>query len=289
MFKITQNPYAPPSKFRYRLSRFLLSRLFFVLSRFVLPIAIVVGIGYSILTSSSFLVFVGKTKTSVYESYANLPFFIVDEIVFENTTDLGEEEIRALIDFEEGKSIVKINRDELLENLLAVDAVGGAQIRYNYAGKMNVVVEPRTPVLLYFDGNDFSTIDHTGHRVHRLAQRSDRQDLFVIAGVGAGEQVAEAQEIFKVLTPLNERIRGLQRIGERRWDVVLTNNSVISLPAENPLGALKQVLREQILADVVNRDFEIYDLRNPEQPILRLNSSAQEELRRLREGSDQSA
>jgi cell division protein FtsQ len=54
--------------------------------------------------------------------------------------------------------------------------------------------------------------------------------------------VAEALALFAAAGPLGDRVRGLVRVGERRWDVVLDRDQRILLPETGAVQALEQVL-----------------------------------------------
>ena len=286
MFALRQNkPYAPPSRWSYRLSRFMLSRIWWVMSRLVLPVLLIGFICYQIYTSNSVREMVSNTNRALFESYAYLPLFVIDEIQFENATKLREEEVRSMIDVELGQSIFEIDRAELLENLSNLDAVGKARVNYAYTGLLTIVLEPRVPVMILLENGQYSTIDDVGHRVERLNARQDRANLFVITGMGAEKAVPEAKMLIDALAPIGSRIRGLKRVGERRWDIVLANDAVIKLPAKNPILAVQTLFKRHIESDLLNRNFDVYDLRDPSRPILTLSPSVREQIRSFNEST----
>ena len=123
-------------------------------------------------------------------------------------------------------------------------------------------------------------LDKTGRRVAMILSRKDRPDLPLIAGQGADDAVPEAMELLAVLEPqLGARLRGLVRMGERRWDVVLDRDQRILLPEHDPLAALNQLMamdqRERLLA----RDILTVDLRLAARPTIRLTPRALAQLR----------
>jgi len=77
-------------------------------------------------------------------------------------------------------------------------------------------------------------------------------------------------------------VRGLVRVGERRWDVVLDRGQTIMLPEAGAVTALRQVIALHDTQDVLNRDVIIVDMRDVARPVLRLSDTAIAELRRLR-------
>ncbi len=80
--------------------------------------------------------------------------------------------------------------------------------------------------------------------------------------------------------PVVDRVRGLVRVSDRRWDLVLDRDQRILLPAHEPVRALERLLALDKAEDLLNRDILSVDLRNPHRSTLRLAPNALRELRR---------
>ncbi len=103
-----------------------------------------------------------------------------------------------------------------------------------------------------------------------------------LAGEGADRAVPEALALMRAAKPLEGRLRGLVRMGERRWDVVLDRGQRILLPEKNPIDALEQVIAVHQAQELLERDLAAVDMRNVTRPTLRMEPQAVEELRRIR-------
>jgi cell division protein FtsQ len=112
-----------------------------------------------------------------------------------------------------------------------------------------------------------------------LAERADRADLPLIAGVGAATSIPEARALLQAASPLANRLRGLVRMGDRRWDLVLDRNQRVLLPAEGAVGALQTLLARDAAENLLARDLIAVDLRDPKRPVLRLAPAALDALR----------
>ena len=64
----------------------------------------------------------------------------------------------------------------------------------------------------------------------------------LIAGEGAEHHVQEALRLFSAAAPLADRVIGLVRVGERRWDLVLDREQRIKLPEQGAVEALDRVV-----------------------------------------------
>ena len=117
-------------------------------------------------------------------------------------------------------------------------------------------------------------LDATGHRVAPLASRAERPDLPLVVGHGAGAAVDEALALIEAAGPVAERLRGLVRVGQRRWDVALDRDQRILLPETDPVTALRKVVALNQAQDLLARDLTAIDFRNPDRPVLRLTQAA---------------
>ncbi|MEC3861953.1 cell division protein FtsQ/DivIB [Mesobacterium sp. TK19101] len=94
--------------------------------------------------------------------------------------------------------------------------------------------------------------------------------------------VPEALALIEAAHPLRDRLRGLVRVGARRWDVVLDRDQRILLPDENPVQALERVIALDQALDMLSRDLVAVDLRLPHRPTLRMTDFAQQEMWRIK-------
>ena len=110
-----------------------------------------------------------------------------------------------------------------------------------------------------------------------------------MAGAGAELNVSEAQELFAAARPLKAQLRGLVRVGERRWDMVLRDGQRILLPEVGAVQALERVIAINQAQDLLARDLAVVDMRLPERPTLRIAERSVEEwwrIRRLQVGKE---
>ncbi|MEO0676433.1 MAG: cell division protein FtsQ/DivIB [Pseudomonadota bacterium] len=160
--------------------------------------------------------------------------------------------------------------------------VKDATARVRAGGVLELAVIERVPALVWRHADGLSLLDIDGVTVGQVAARSERADLPLVAGQGANAAVEEAIALLRAGAPITSRIRGLRRMGERRWDVVLDRGQVIQLPETDALRALERVILLDQAQDLLARDITHVDLRNPRRPTLRLAQISLEELREIR-------
>jgi cell division protein FtsQ len=116
-----------------------------------------------------------------------------------------------------------------------------------------------------------------------LLARLERPDLPLLVGRGAGAAVPEALALIGAAGPIAERIRGLVRVGERRWDLVVEPDIRLMLPEVEPVAALEQIVALHQAQALLDRDIAAVDLRNPARATLRLNRPAAESFRQIKQ------
>ena len=195
--------------------------------------------------------------------------------------DLAEA-IRGKIGLKLPLSSFDIDLDAARARVESLDAVAAAVVRVRAGGILHVEITERVPVIVWRKGDGLELLDATGHRVAGLADRSDRPDLPLIAGVGAEQAADEALAIYAASAPILTRVRGLVRMGERRWDILLDRDQRILLPADNPVQAVERLIALDEVQDLMARDILTVDLRNAHRPVLRLSPFALEMLRQGR-------
>ena len=282
MFAIARYNDPSPSRLRYRFERLWLKRSVRQVFRFWLPIA---AVGFSLwVTSNDPLVrsFVQTKWSEGYELVAARPELQVTNIVFPDVSDDLQQQILTVTGLEMPISALNLDVLSVKSAIESLDAVKSAEVRVLSDGTLEILTVERTPVIVWRDGETLRLLDANGHRVADIARRNARRDLPLIVGLGAELAVAEAGSLVEVAAPIVDRLRGLVRVGERRWDMVLDRGQTIMLPEYGAVTALRRVIALHQAEDLLSRDVTVIDMRNGARPVLRLSADAITELRRLR-------
>ena len=268
-----------PSRWAYRMQRLWLTPVFRVLFRVGLP-AFVLALAVGIFLSDAgrrdgFAAMFDDLKVG----FQQRPEFRVTFISVEGAAPELADAVRARLGIKLPVSSFDLDLDAAREQAEALDAVAAAELRVRSGGILQVLVTERVPVLVWRTATGLTMIDATGNRVADLAARGDRPDLPLIVGEGADLAAPEALAVLEAAAPLMPRLRGLVRMGARRWDIVLDRDQRIELPEENPVAAMERLLAIDQAEDILARDIVAVDLRNEQRPVLRLAPSALEALR----------
>jgi len=269
-----------PSKWAYRLHRMLLRPWVRLFLRTGLPTLIVVGAATAWISHEPNRTELIAQLTHLRAEFEARPEFRVSLARVEGASPELAEAVRARLALPLPMSSFDIDLDAARARVEELDAVLRADLRVRAGGVLQVIVTERVPVAVWRTEDRLTLIDDSGHRVAGLVARSDRPDLPLVAGEGAERAMPEALDLFDAAGPLTSRVRGLVRIGERRWDLVLDRDQRVLLPPRNPVQALERLLALDHAQDLMNRDILTVDLRSDHRPTLRLTPNALAEARR---------
>lgn len=270
-----------PSRLAYRLQRLWLTPFVRALTRIGLPVfAVVLGLGIWLGDEGRRADLVA-TYEDIKLSIQNRPEFMVGLLKIEGASPEVDAAIRAMMPVQLPASSFAIDLDAFRAMIRRLDAVADVGLMIRPGGVLEAAVTERVPAILWRAPTGLEMLDATGHRVATLIAREARPDLALIAGVGADRAVPEALAVLAAAAPILPRARGLVRVGERRWDLVLERDQRILLPEQNPVRAIERVLALDAAEDILDRDFTHLDMRNETRPTIRLSATALEEFRRI--------
>jgi len=272
-----------PSRLRYRLQRWMLTPGIRFALRFGLPCAIAFGGASYYLSDEArrdeIILYLSDIRASIQER----PEFMVNLMAIDGAGTNLSEDIREVVPLDFPVSSFDLDLEEIRTVIAGLDPVKTASVRIRPGGILQVDVSERLPVLLWRSRDGVSMLDGTGAHIDVLPSRMARPDLPIIAGDGANAHVGEAMALFAAARPLGERLRGLVRMGERRWDVVLDRDQRILLPEDKPVRALERVIALNEAQEMLERDVAVVDMRLSARPTLRMSSDAVKDWWRIRQ------
>ncbi|WP_415184771.1 cell division protein FtsQ/DivIB [Phaeovulum sp.] len=270
-----------PSRMAYRMQRLWLTPLFRALTRIGVPVFIVVlAVGLWLGDEGRRADIIAKYD-DVKRQIQERPEFMVNLLKIEGASPEVDSAIRTMMPVRLPASSFALDLEELRDMIARLDAVADVALVIRPGGVLEAKVTEREPVILWRRAAAVEMLDADGHRVATLINRETRPDLPLIAGKGAQLQVPEALDLLAAAGPILTRARGLVRVGERRWDLVLDRDQRIMLPEKNPVRALERVIAIDQAEDILSRDFTHLDMRNEHRPTIRLSAPALEEFRRM--------
>lgn len=266
-----------PSRWSYRYQRLMLTPLFRKMLFVGLPLGISLGLAAAYLAQPERREAIAQAYTDMREQIETRPEFMVNLLAVEGASTEIEEDIREIFPYDLPASSFDIDLEAVREIIVGLPAVADANVRVRQGGVMVAEVSEREPVVIWRSRDGLGLVDAEGILVSEIDHRAARADLPVIAGEGADRVVPQALALFQAARPLGHRLRGLVRMGERRWDVVLDGGQRILLPEVGAVRALERVIVLDDVQDMLSRDLVAVDMRLAARPTIRMNTHATED------------
>jgi len=263
-----------PSRWAYRMHRLMLTPAFRFFLRAGLPFACMFLAVTVYLSDKNRRELLLEGAADVRRQIEQRPEFMVTLMAIDGASDVVATELRETLPVTFPVSSFDLDLDEIRGHAVSLDAVAVASVRVRSGGVLQLDIEERIPAIVWRGRSGLDLLDDEGHLVAPLARRADRPDLPLLAGEGAAEVVPNALALLEVATLIKPRIRGLLRVGERRWDVVLDRDQRILLPETDAITALERVIAMDEVRDIFDRDVMVIDMRNPSRPTLRMMPDA---------------
>jgi len=272
-----------PSRLKYRLQRWMLTPGIRLGLRIGLPVCVVVAASSAFLANDqrrdALNVFVADLRASIQER----PEFMVNLMAIDGAGLSVSEDIREVVPIDFPISSFDLDVAQIRDVITGLDPVKSASVRIRPGGILQVDVQEREPVMVWRSREGLALLDDTGTHVAELGRRDMRADLPLIAGAGADQYVEQARRLFAAARPLGKRLRGLERIGERRWDVVLDRDQRIKLPSQQPVQALERVIAVSEVQELLDRDVAVVDMRLSARATIRMSENAVQDWWRIRQ------
>ncbi len=272
-----------PSRLSYRMQRWMLTPGIRLMLRVGMPFVIIFAVASAFLADErrrdALNQFVMEMRASIEER----PEFMVNLMAIDGAGLSLAQDIREVVPLDFPISSFDLDLVQIREVITGLDPVKSASVRIRPGGVLQVDVTERKPVVVWRTRDGLEMLDENGAHVDDIASRAAQADLPLIAGEGADQVVGEALTLIRAAHPLGARLRGLVRMGNRRWDVVLDRDQRIQLPPDNPVRALERVIILGQGSDLLERDVAVVDMRIAERPTLRMNNAAVTEWWRIRQ------
>jgi cell division protein FtsQ len=263
-----------PTVLSYRYQRLMLTPLYRLAFRLGLPAAFAAAIAGAWYSAPANRAWLSAEVAALREAVEQRPEFRVNGLQITGADTALRMAIEDLVTLSFPVSSWDIDLDALHGLVAELSAVAQATVRVRPRGTLEIAVTERVPVAVWRHSDGLRLIDAEGVMTGMIADRADRADLPLIAGDGARDHIGQALALFAAAGPIADRVRGLVRIGERRWDLVLDRGQRILLPEDDPVPALHRVVALHQAQDMLSRDVAVVDMRLGVRPTIRINQPA---------------
>jgi cell division protein FtsQ len=193
----------------------------------------------------------------------------VENVVVEGRTKTPEVMLRAALGIRPGEPILSYSLDEARRRLESIKWVEHATVERHLPGTIVVRLTERRPFAVWQTEGRFRLVDRDGEVVtdSDVAQFADQLPLVV--GAGAPKAAAGLIDLLGHHPELQSRLVAAVRVGERRWNLRMTNGADIMLPEGAEAQALAKLAELQATQSLLDRPLAVVDLRLPDRMVVR--------------------
>lgn len=176
-----------------------------------------------------------------------------------------------------GAPFLGFSLEEARQRINNLPFVEHSTIERTWPDTITVTIIERVPVAIWQNQGRFVLINKSGNIISAHDIESDDNTVFdklpLVVGQGANEAATSILDLLLHYPDLQKRIIALVRIGERRWNLVLRNATVIMLP-EGPLEApLNRLSQYQADIQLLDRPLSSVDMRLPDRMVIHLDKN----------------
>ncbi|MAK60519.1 MAG: hypothetical protein CMK09_06045 [Ponticaulis sp.] len=187
----------------------------------------------------------------------------VKSIQIIEVTDEQEAVIRRAMSVREGDSMFRADPAQIKDRIDTLKGFGNVQVHRFWPNQITVVVTPLETSVLFreTEAAPLKAVHITGEEA---AEIRDGVDYHLIQGDGALPQWPALLDDLQRFPALETRLDYAERIGERRWDLIMASGTRAKLPADDAIEPALEVLAALHRATgILDRQVKQIDLRDP--------------------------
>ncbi|HEY4125249.1 MAG TPA: FtsQ-type POTRA domain-containing protein [Rhizomicrobium sp.] len=206
--------------------------------------------------------------------------FGISEVHLTGAKRTSPQTVLATLGFHLGQSIFGADVHAARDRLMALDWIKSVDVRRRYPDDITVAVTEKQPFALWRDAAGHIWVIEKNGALITDSGYDEFLKLPHFIGTGAPQGAAEMMDALPGHRAVLARLKGVQRVGERRWNLVLDNNVVVQLPEkgwQKQLDALENLIVEK---GILERDVTQIDLRSPSTYFFLLKSGNKQQVQR---------
>jgi cell division protein FtsQ len=197
--------------------------------------------------------------------------FVVADVTVAGAERTSAADIYAALGIERGQSMFTVRASDARARLLDLPWVADAEVRRTLPDEVAIRLIEKRPFALWQDGQSIVVIERSGTAITDVGI-DGFEHLPLFTGEGAPGAAAAFVDALRSYRAVAARLQRTQRMGERRWDLLLAGGVTVRLPEEgweSQLAELEMLIVEKA---ILEREIEMIDLRYPGHYVFRLHN-----------------
>ncbi len=193
----------------------------------------------------------------------------VTNVVVEGRAKTPEVMLRAALGIRPGEPILSYSLDEARQRLESIKWVERATVERHLPGTILVRLTERRPFAVWQNDGKFLLVDRDGEVVTDTDVAFFHDQLPLVVGAGAPRHAAALLDLVAAHPELHKRLVAAVRVGERRWNLRMTNGADVMLPEAAEALALVRLAELHESQALLDRPLAVVDLRLPDRLVVR--------------------
>ena len=192
----------------------------------------------------------------------------ITDVVIQGRANTPEPLLRAAISVNKGDPILGFSVEAARQRIESLSWVEQATVERQLPGTVVVYLKERRPFAIWQNQGKFMLIDRNGQVVANQNVAEFRQ-LPLVVGPGAPTDAATLIDALTDRPDLQKRVVAAVRVGERRWNLQLTNGTSVMLPEGHTVEAIDRLMQLQRQHELLDRPLAAIDMRLGDRLVLR--------------------
>ncbi|WP_428486635.1 cell division protein FtsQ/DivIB [Rhodopila sp.] len=192
----------------------------------------------------------------------------VKDVVIEGRANTPEPLLRAAVGVRKGDPILGFSLEQARARIETLSWVEHATVERRLPNTVLVFLQERRPFAIWQNQGKYVLVDRAGQVVADQDVAEFRQ-LPLIVGQGAPSAAAGLLDALADRPSLAAKVVASVRVGQRRWNLRMTNGTDVMLPEGHEVAAMNRLLQLQQDHAVLDRPLLAIDLRLPDRLVLR--------------------
>lgn len=168
-----------------------------------------------------------------------------------------------------GDPILAFSLADARSRIETINWVRSATVSRRLPGTIVVQLTERRPFAVWQNQGRFVLIDRDGQTVTDSDVAAFARQVPLVVGAGAPAAAAALLDALAAYPLILGRMQAAVRVGERRWNLRLTNGADVLLPEGAEAAALARLMELQTAHALLDRPLQVVDLRLPDRLVVR--------------------
>ncbi|HCE59425.1 MAG TPA: cell division protein FtsQ [Wolbachia sp.] len=183
--------------------------------------------------------------------------FAIEKVTITGDKFTDQKYVLSLID--KTQPIVYVRLSKLANNIKSVNKwIKDVRVYRILPNTLHIDINEHKPFAIWRDNNKTSVVDYEGKII---VDDYPMDNLVVVTGQNALSNLKFVRDILENKTQLSEHISSFVFVGNRRWNIILTNGLTVKLPEDNPHGAWDYLNSLQNTTDFTPSNWSVIDMR----------------------------